>query len=1054
LSKNHDRNRRGFLRATLGAGITGATFTGFSQSSAVSERNSQDADAAQVARVTLDREIYDCGAILSGEIHFVRPPTSPIQVQWIDSLGRISGELTLPVPATLATPVRFSFHLGAALAYSNWIRVKVGDVPQFAAKNFLLSPAPEPWEDYHVISWAHYRDGYYDRLREAGIDATIVVRDASASHVLDNNVRFYVEQMAADVFSIYINKRDHWYGVVNKFATDRENLSLWVRDPCINDPKTEEYLRERLTRYVRSQKAFRPLYYNIADELGEGWQIKANDFCHSQFCTAKFAESLRRMYGTPARVGQEWGVGEFAHWDDGGSADDEEQLMIDCTTTDRAFDVVAVARLEAAYGSMARLNQDWGTSFPEPQDREKSLRSRWEPAMAAIRELRTVEKLEEASLAQKLEGLDNANERWGTKFRTWAEVIAFVNRFYTELSKIRSTDGWNVTPWCDFRNFMDQTFADAVLRAANVCKAEDPHARCATEGGQSPFPFGWYNYEQVLRADDVIEPYNGGNNVEVIRSLKPETIMLSTVGYQYKAGEPLNDRKRLVQKQARRPVWWGLFHGHRGNIIWDNNLPDYRFVNPETGQLTPAAETYSAVFNELRRGIGKLFINAQRVHDGIAIHYSPPSDQIHWLLDNFQYARQWMLHNGSDRHSHAIAVRNSWTKLIEDLGMQYDFASCAQIRAGKLKNGGYRVFVMPQSIAVGVEETNEIREFVRAGGLLIADCRAAQMNEHGRALERGALDDLFGISRAEGQRAGQTIRGVANERSLQLEGKPLQLRVGDERIATEQGKAFARSGGVPLVIVNHFGEGRAVFLNLEVGDYCYERLRANSSSSLPDLAEGVLALAEVRPRVRVLASDGKRLPGTEVVTFANGPVEHVAIFRNPQFDDGGWEDHPTMTAPGWAGTIDNSFLEKEADITIEWKTAKPTYDVRGRRELGTIATHKTTLSPWEPLVFTRSLQPIPHLQVRTPPQIRTGGALELTFANETAFPDGAFRVVRLDLETPAGQPYGFYARNLFLRSATHTERIPLAFNDPQGRWRARILDVMTGHSQEFHFEVS
>ena len=1053
MNRNYSRSRRGFLRDALGAGVSGAALAQYKLTAGVG--NAGGARAAQVARVKLDRDIYDWGASLNGEIHLVREPDGPIQVEWIDSLGRVAGQLPLDPPPAPAKPLHFSLNLSAGAAYVNWIRVKVKDVPQNAAGSFLLSPAPEPWDDYHVISWAHYPDGFYDRLREAGIDATIAGRDGEPSNVLDNNFRFYVEQMAPDIFSIYINKRDHWYGVVNRFATDRENLKLWVRDPCLNDPKVIESLRERLTRYVRAHKPFRPLYYNIADELGEGWQIKANDFCHSSFCTAKFAEYLRSMYETPARVSQEWGIGAFADWDNADASRNEKQLMIACTTTDGAFDAAAVAGLEARFGNIAPLNRDWGSSFGELQETAKSVREKWEPVMVVIREVRGIEKLDEPSLTQTLGSLEEANQRWGgAGFRAWTDVVAFVKRFYGELYRIRSTDGWNVTPWCDFRNFMDQTFADAVLHAANVCKAEDPLARCATEGGQSPFPFGWYNYEQVLRADDVIEPYNGGNNVEIIRSLKPETIMLSTVGYQHKPGEPLTERNRLVQKQARRPVWWGLFHSHRGNIIWDDNLPDYRFVDPDTGELTASAETYAAVFNELRRGIGKLFVNAERTHDGIAIHYSPPSDQIHWLLDNFQNARQWMLHNGSDRRSHAIAARNSWTKLIEDLGLQYDFASCAQVRAGKLRSGGYRVFIMPQSIAVSVEEASEIREFVRAGGLLIADCRAAWMNEHGRDLGRGTLDDLFGIGRAAGQKTGSAIRGVANEGSLRLAGMSLQLRTGEERIAVAAGKALARNGRVPLIIANHFGQGRTIFLNVEASDYCYDRLQANSRTSLPDVMEGILALADVRPATRVLGSDGKRLPGTEVVTFSNGTLEHVAIFRNPQFDDGGWEDHPTMTAPGWAGTIDNSFLETEADITIEWQNAKHTYDVRGRRDIGKVTAHKTKLSPWEPLVFTRAAQSIPNLQVQLAPQVHAGASLELSFTKGPAFPEGAFRVVRVDVETPAGQSYDLYGRNLLLRSTTHTERIPLAFNDPRGRWRARILDVATGQSQELLFEVT
>ena len=38
--------------------------------------------------------------------------------------------------------------------------------------------------------------------------------------------------------------------------------------------------------------------------------------------------------------------------------------MASYTTTDRAFDAVAVAALRTRYGSVARLNAEWGTDFP------------------------------------------------------------------------------------------------------------------------------------------------------------------------------------------------------------------------------------------------------------------------------------------------------------------------------------------------------------------------------------------------------------------------------------------------------------------------------------------------------------------------------------------------------------------------------------------------------------------------------------------------------------------------------------------------------------------
>src|SRR6185437_3688663 len=216
--------------------------------------------------------------------------------------------------------------------------------------------------------------------------------------------------------------------------------------------------------------------------------------------------------------------------------------------------------------------------------------------------------------------LEQANARWGglgswdapnqpTKFQNWDQVIAFINRFYKELGEITSTRGWNVSAWCDFRNFMDQTFADGVKRAADICKAEDPYALCATEGGQSPFAFGWYNYEQVLRAVDVIEPYNIGNNVEVVRSLKPSAIMMSTHGFggfRPRHGQtPSPEQERIAQKRVTQPIWWGLFHSHNCALIWDNNEPNNKFVDLESGKVTISGETFSPIFHELRAGIGK-----------------------------------------------------------------------------------------------------------------------------------------------------------------------------------------------------------------------------------------------------------------------------------------------------------------------------------------------------------------------------------------------------------------------------------------------------------------
>jgi hypothetical protein len=479
-------------------------------------------------------------------------------------------------------------------------------------------------------------------------------------------------------------------------------------------------------------------------------------------------------------------------------------------------------------------------------------------------------------------------------------------------------------------------------------------------------------------------------------------------------------------------------------------------------------------------------INSTRKHDGIAIHYSQASIQAHWLLDNLKYAREWMLKSGGDSDSVCVAVRNSWTKLVEDVALQYNFVGKDRIAAGDLSSGEYKVLIMPQSVAVSVEEVQQIRAFVQSGGTLVADYRAADLDGHGRDIGGakiagyfpangnadvdgrgpnyggGQLDDVFGIAHGLARNMAKTVAGTGNEGAVQLEGKQLRaLQPGDPTVVEVTGKALAHSGEVPLVIVNQYGSGRAIFLNLEIADYAYLRLKGNSVSSLPGLMESVFALADVKPQVRVLGADGKRLPGTEIVRFSNGGCEQVGVFRNPQTDDGGFGAYPKLLAdstvpdidPNLSEDIDNSLLEKEEEVTIEWTASGQTYDVRGRKDLGQTSTVKTKLDPWSALVFTRSQQPLPALRVEVR-GARAGEIAETVLTGDGALPDGTFRVVHLEFRTPAGESYDLYARNVLLQSSPYVERVPFAVNDPKGSWKVIAHDLATGQVVEVPFDLA
>ena len=167
-------SRRSFLRGAAVAAIfspaLGVPMVEAQSSSSGSE------DIAVLGNITVDNKVYEHDAILKGSLRFLRMPKPPVIIQWIDSFGRIAGERVLPAPSSLVKPLDFSFDLRTGLTYINSVRVKANGVVQAVSTRFMRSPAASPWNDYQVITWAYYPDGYYDQLRAAGVNATIASR--------------------------------------------------------------------------------------------------------------------------------------------------------------------------------------------------------------------------------------------------------------------------------------------------------------------------------------------------------------------------------------------------------------------------------------------------------------------------------------------------------------------------------------------------------------------------------------------------------------------------------------------------------------------------------------------------------------------------------------------------------------------------------------------------------------------------------------------------------------------------------------------------------------
>jgi len=543
------------------------------------------------------------------------------------------------------------------------------------------------------------------------------------------------------------------------------------------------------------------------------------------------------------------------------------------------------------------------TSFTSPAD---TCTSRW--CLARFRKfLRgmygTVEKL---------------NRQWGTDYRSF-DQISIVGCEETRLKNHpKPLDEWNLSGWCDSREFVDQNFADTLKVLTDYCNQLDPLRPAGFVGGQGPSAYGGYDYEKICKVIQWIEAYDIGGSNEIIRSFMPK----------YPHVQTWFDNGSVARNKWFNWYYWA--HGNRGQIIWP-----YSKGKPWFYDSTARADikALKSMLQEIQSDrIGKLLVDADFAHDGIAIYYGQPSIRVSWFIDIIPHKKTWPNRSSSINSGNDTSHWNryGWMKLLEDCGFQYNFVAKGQIVSGELIKKGYKVLILGRALALSDAEARAIREFVKAGGWVIADHLCGIFDEHGRARPAGVLDDLFGVAHdlSKGVLNGKVLYEIDAERfhSAPLEKKVSTAYTGAIRwkglvvyergLRVTTGKAAAVVKGVPVVVRN----GRAVYLNLSPVCYCAQRFHRDAGA-WPGLIKSLLAEAGVTPRARVVnAATGEPEPITECLYWRlpNGRTVLCVVknlFRRAQIDA--------------AGAISGEVSEKPIRIRIEF--ASPVKGLRNER---------------------------------------------------------------------------------------------------------------------------
>jgi hypothetical protein len=627
-------------------------------------------------------------------------------------------------------------------------------------------------------------------------------------------------------------------------------------------------------------------------------------------------------------------------------------------------------------------------------------------------------------LLEEYGALDTLNSIWGTGFARWEDVIPFT------LEEAQKTGLF--APWGDHRRFMEHTFTEAYRRIRSFIRKEDPDGVIRMSGCQASTAYSGYDYYQLHRHVGYFEAYGVGNQFEFHRSFAaPGTIIGGWFGY---GAEGIAVQNR---------IWNAVYH----NLTLISIFWEYSCLNPDF-TFSRSAKDMSEAFTEIKReGIGKLLLYAaKRDSLGIAVHYSMPS--IHGTRMKEDTTR-------------FESNRQGWIDVLEDLGCQYNFVATQQIEEGSLIAEGYRMLILPYSIALSDREAEQIKRFANNGGIVLGDLQTAIMDEHCVPSDTGKLDELFGIERLSTKASPFYINGGFTTNAdfpyfdfnlAHIPGREDEesgLMMAEIGTRAKEGKAayyddFMRT--VASVVVREYGKGKGVYLNLSLDRY--PSLRSKGAGfALRQLVKHVLVLGGIEKPAILKRTDGTPVEqGYESVYYRDGDARYVCIQNR-------LEDR-ALGHDGLAVGAGRESVVHSESLVVEFAAKGHVYDVRRKAYLGFMDRTETEIAIGDTCILAVLPYRVDGIELRMPHRINRGDTVEPSIRIESEQPEPGYRhVLSINVFNPDGEQEWIYSCNRATTNKSCSLKLAIPFNEKTGKWKIRVKDAATGMAAESEYEI-
>jgi hypothetical protein len=464
-------------------------------------------------------------------------------------------------------------------------------------------------------------------------------------------------------------------------------------------------------------------------------------------------------------------------------------------------------------------------------------------------------------LRKQYKSLEKLNHKWNKNYTDWETIRP-------EIFQDAVKNG-NISPWGDHRLHMSQVYMNKLEDNASTIKNIANGALVGAEGFYKPDPFKGYDLNIFATKFNFLGPYG--------YSMDPYTCdvfeALTPADKDYKrfaiTGWYPNVNTRTETYSKFEP-WTSLLHGQDGLLLFSAiGLYGVGAVQDGISSGFNLSEYWRQILDEamvIRNRYYDLISNCERNNKNIAIYYSNSSLIVSQKFTPHDAKRPLYFDEGE-----------AWDIFLSSSSLDHTFISSDQVIGGKLKSDKKPgILILPGIFSLSDKEVKEIKQFVKSGGILVADIFPGVMDEHGAIRQENPLSEVFGIKVLD-------IKLNEGKKTVHLNKHayfPLEKMM---PIKLDTAKSILNKTNSLCFIRNGYGKGAALLANTTMQNYV-ELSKQGNNIPIKRLLFAWLAQAGVNIPFSIQSVNNVH-NFLECIEYRDKQNSYLGILKSPQFSD-------------------------------------------------------------------------------------------------------------------------------------------------------------------------